>query len=100
MRKGFILITVAVFVSGLGYVLAQEEGQPQLRDLTQKRHDAEISQEPHESGALEPEFEEMRKGAQKTPLRVSPASPSTLRDKLAQGWRFFKKGDYARAIPF
>jgi thioredoxin-like negative regulator of GroEL len=99
MRNGFILITVALFVSGLGYVLAQEGGQPELRDLTQKEHDAEISQKPHESGALEPEFEEMRKGAPKTPLRVAPASPPTLRDKLAQGWRFFKKGDYTRAIP-
>ena len=99
MRKGSILITVAVFVSGLGYVLAQEGGQPELQDLTQKKHDVEISQEPHESGALEPEFEEMRKAGQKTPVRVGPASPSTLRDKLAQGWRFFKKGDYAAAIP-
>jgi thioredoxin-like negative regulator of GroEL len=99
MRNGFTLITVALFVSGLGLVLAQEGGQPELRDLTQEKHDTEIFQEPHQSGALEPEFEEMRKGAPKTPMRVSPASPPTLRDKLAQGWRFFKKGDYPKAIP-
>jgi thioredoxin-like negative regulator of GroEL len=100
MRKGFIFIAVAVIVSGLGYVLAKEGGQPQLWDLTQKKHDAEISQEPHESGALEPEFEEMRKSIQKTPLRLPPPSPPTLKDHLAEGWRLYKKGDYAKAIPF
>ena len=99
MRKIYIFMNVAAIVSGLGYVLAQEGGQPQLRDLTQKKHDAEISQQPHESGALEPEFEEMRKAIQKTLPRLPPPSPSTLQDHLAQGWRLYRKGDYAKAIP-
>jgi thioredoxin-like negative regulator of GroEL len=99
MRKGFVFIAVAFLVSGLWYVRAQERGQPELQDLDQKKHKAEISQHPHESGLLEPEFEEMKKAAQKTPLRVPPSSPPTLKDKLAQGWRFFRRGDYGQAIP-
>ena len=99
MRKGFVFIAVAFLVSSLWYVQAQERGQPQLQDLGQKKHDAEISQRPHESGLLEPEFEEMKKAAQKKPLSVAPASPPTLKDKLAQGWRLYRRGDYGQAIP-
>ena len=99
MRKALGFIAVAFLVSGLWYVQAQERGQPQLQDLSQKKHGAEISQHPHESGLLEPEFEEMKKAVQKTPVRVGPSSPPTLKDKLAQGWRFFRRGDYGQAIP-
>ncbi len=67
--------------------------------MDQKKHEAEISQHPHESGLLEPEFEEMKKSAQKTVVRAAPSSPPTLKDKLAQGWRFFRRGDYGQAIP-
>jgi len=97
MKKIFPFIAIAFLVSGLWYVRAQEGGQPELQDLDQTKHEAEISQHPHESGLLEPEFEEMRKAAQKTPVRVAPSAPPTLKDKLAQGWRFFRRGDYARA---
>jgi len=99
MKKVYYFTAVAALVLVLGYVQAQEGGQPQLSDLTQKKHDAAISQEPHESGALEPEFEEMRKAIQKSPARFVPGAPPTERDQLAQGWRLYKKGDYARAIP-
>ena len=99
MKKIFPFIAIAFLVSGLWYVRAQEGGQPELQDLDQTKHEAEISQHPHESGLLEPEFEEMRKAAQKTPVRVAPSAPPTLKDKLAQGWRFFRRGDYARAVP-
>jgi len=99
MKKSFPFIAVAFLVSGLWYVQAQERGQPQLQGLEQKKHPAEISQRPHESGLLEPEFEEMKKAAQKKAVRGAPASPPTLQDKLAQGWRFYRRGDYAPAIP-
>jgi len=100
MRKGYYFTAVVALFLVLGYVQAQEEGQPQLQDLSQKKHDADISQQPHESGALEPEFEEMRKAIQKSPPRFVPGAPPTERDQLAQGWRLYQKGDYARAIPF
>jgi len=100
MRKSFSFIAAAFLISGLWYVQAQERGQSQLQDLSQKKHEAEISQHPHESGLLEPEFEEMKKSAQKTPVRVAPSSPPTVKDKLAQGWRFFRRGDYGQAIGF
>jgi thioredoxin-like negative regulator of GroEL len=99
MRKGFVFIAVAFLVSSLWYVQAQERVRPQLQDLGQKKHDAEISQRPHESGLLEPEFEEMKKSVQKKPVLIVPASPPTLKDKLAQGWRLYKRGDYAKAVP-
>jgi thioredoxin-like negative regulator of GroEL len=99
MKKSFPFIAVAFLVSGLWYVQAQERGQPQVQDLSQKKHEAEISQHPHESGLLEPEFEEMKKSTQKTPVLVAPSSPPTVKDKLAQGWRFYKRGDYAKAVP-
>jgi thioredoxin-like negative regulator of GroEL len=99
MRKGNYFTAVVALFLVWGYVQAQEEGQPQLRDLSQKKHDAEISQQPHESGALEPEFEEMRKAIKKSPVPFIPGAPPTERDQLAQGWRLYKKGDYARAIP-
>jgi thioredoxin-like negative regulator of GroEL len=99
MNKRIPFIAAAFLVSGLWYVQAQERGQTQLQGLDQKKHEAEISQYPHESGLLEPEFEEMKKSAEKTPLRAVPTSPPTLEDKLAQGWRFYKRGDYAKAVP-
>jgi len=97
--RNTLLLAIAFLISGLWYVQAQERGQPQLQDLDQKKHEAEISQHPHESGLLEPEYEEMKKAAQKTGVRAAPSSPPTLKDKLAQGWRFYKRGDYAQAIP-
>jgi tetratricopeptide (TPR) repeat protein len=99
MTKSLPFIAAAFLVSGLWYVQAQERGQTQLQGLGQKKHEAEISQRPHESGLLEPEFEEMKKSAQKTPLPTAPTSPPTLKDKLSQGWRFYKRGDYAKAVP-
>jgi hypothetical protein len=100
MRKGFVFVAVAFLVSSLWYVQAQERVRPPLRDLGQKKHEAEISQRPHESGLLEPEFGEMKKSVQKKPALIVPASPPTLQDKLAQGWRLYKRGDYAKAIPY
>jgi thioredoxin-like negative regulator of GroEL len=94
----FILFGIALLASSLLYVQAQETGQPYLVDLFQKTHEDRVSQRPHESGLKEPELIEKRRPVQPLRIRVTSPAPPTARDKLAQGWRSYRKKDYPRSI--
>jgi len=67
--------------------------------LTQKKHEEEISRRPHDLTPVLPTELEKKRPAPRKPGEIFRLSPPTLKDKLSQAWRHYRKGKYARAIP-